>query len=52
MVHGRKKVEIFVSEEIINYILQSLDSFDVNIIVTFDNPLTNTIKVNNSNLFN
>ena len=54
VVHGRKKGDKFLLEGITNYILQSLDSFDdKTIIVTFDKPVqTNTIKVNNSNLFN
>ena len=53
VVHGRNKIEKFVLEGITNYISQSLDSFDDKIIIViFDKPVNNTIKLNNSNLFN
>ena len=53
MVHGRKEADKFVLEEISNHIMKSLESFDdKTIIVTFEMPVTNTIKVNTSNLFN
>jgi hypothetical protein len=53
VVHGRKEGNKFVLEGITNYILQSLDSFDdKTIIVTFEMPVTNTIKLDNGNLFN
>ena len=54
VVHGRKDGDIFILEGITNYILQSLDSFDdKTIIVTFEKPVqTNTIKLDNNNLFN
>ena len=53
VVHGRKEGDKFVLEGITNYILQSLDSFDdKTIIVTFENPVTNTIKMDTGNLFN
>jgi hypothetical protein len=44
----------FILEEISYYIMKSLQSFDdKTIIVTFEMPITNTIKINNSNnLFN
>jgi hypothetical protein len=53
VVHGRKEGNIFILEGITNYIVQSLDSFDdKTIIVTFEKPITNTIKLDNGNLFN
>ena len=53
VVHGRKVGNKFVLEEITNYILKNLEAFDdKTIIVTFEMPVTNTIKVNTSNLFN
>ncbi|MGI9011815.1 MAG: hypothetical protein ACR2F1_11595 [Nitrososphaeraceae archaeon] len=53
VVHGRKEGDKFVLEGITNYILQNLDSFDdKTIIVTFENPVTNTIKMDTGNLFN
>ena len=48
MVHGRKEADKFVLEEISNHIMKSLESFDDKTIM----PVTNTIKVNTSNLFN
>ena len=51
--HGRKEGDKFILEGITNYILQSLDSFDdKTIIVTFEKPVTNAIKMDNGNLFN
>ena len=54
VVHGRKDEDKFILEGITNYILQNLDSFDdKTIIVTFEKPVqTNTIKLDNGNLFN
>jgi hypothetical protein len=53
VVHGRKEADKFVLGEISNHIMKSLESFDdKTIIVTFEMPVINTIKVNTSNLFN
>ena len=53
VVHGRKEGDKFILERITNYILQNLDSFDdKTIIVTFEKPITNTIQLDSSNLFN
>jgi hypothetical protein len=53
VVHGRKEGDKFVLDRITNYILQNLDSFDdKTIIVTFEKPVTNTIKLDDANLFN
>ena len=53
VVHGRKEWDKFVLDGITNYILQNLDSFDdKTIIVTFEKPVTNTIKLHNGDLFN
>ena len=53
VVHGRKEGDKFILEEITNYILQKMDSFDdKTIIVTFEKPITNTIQLDSGNLFN
>jgi hypothetical protein len=54
VVHGRKEGDKFILEGITNYTLRNLDSFDdKTIIVTFEKPVqTNTIKLDNGNLFN
>ena len=54
VIHGRKDEDKFILEGISSYILQNLDSFDdKTIIVTFEKPVqTNTIKLDNGNLFN
>ena len=53
VVHGRREGDKFILEGITNFILQSLDSFDdKTIIVTFENRVTNTIKLDNGDLFN
>ena len=53
VVYGRKKGNKFVLDTITNYILKSLESFDVKtIIVTFEMPITTTIKMESSNLIN
>ena len=53
VVHGRKEGDKFVLEGITNFILKSLESYnDKTIIVTFELPVTNTIKIDNSNLYN
>ncbi|MGH9982189.1 MAG: hypothetical protein ACRD6U_11635 [Nitrososphaeraceae archaeon] len=53
VVHGRKEGNKFILEEITNYILKKMDSFDdKTIIVTFEKPITNTIKLDTGNLFN
>ena len=54
VVHGRKEVNKFVLEEISNYILKNLESYDSKtIIVTFEMPVTtNEININNCILIN
>jgi len=53
VVYGRKKGNKFVLDTITNYILKSLESFDgKTIIVTFEMPITTTIKMESSNLIN
>ena len=54
VVHGRKEGNKFVLEEISNYILKNLESFDEKtIIVTFEMPVTtNEIKMDNCILIN
>jgi hypothetical protein len=53
VVHGRKEGNKFVLDSITNYILQSLESFEgKTIIVTFEMPITTTIKIESSNLIN
>ena len=53
VVHGRKDGDKFILEGITNYILQKMDSFDnKTIIVTFEKPISNTIKLDNGDLFN
>jgi hypothetical protein len=53
VVHGRKDGDKFILEGITNFILRNLDSFDdKTIIVTFEKPVTNTIKLDDANLFN
>ena len=53
VIHDRKEGNKFILERITNYILQNLDSFDdKTIIVTFEKPVTNTIKLDNGDLFN
>ena len=53
VVHGRRDGDKFVLDGITNYILQNLNSFDdKTIIVTFEKPVTNTIKLDNDDLFN
>jgi hypothetical protein len=53
VVHGRKEGDKFVLEGISSYIMKSLESFHgKTIIVTFEMPVTNTIKVNTSDLLN
>ena len=54
VVHGRKEVNKFVLEEISNYILKNLESYDSKtIIVTFEMPVTtNEINMNNCILIN
>ena len=53
VVHGRKEGDKFILEGITNYILQKMDSFDnKTIIVTFEKPISNTIQLDSSNLFN
>ena len=46
VVHGRKEGNKFVLEEITNYILKNLESYDgKTIIVTFEMPVTVTTNV-------
>ena len=53
VIHDRKEGNKFILERITNYILQNLDSFDdKTIIVTFEKPVSNTIKLDNGDLFN
>ena len=53
VVHGRKEGNKFVLDSITNHILKNLESFDgKTIIVTFEMPITNTIKIDSSNLIN
>ena len=53
VVHGRKEGNKFVLDSITNHILKSLESFDgKTIIVTFEMPITTTIKMESSNLIN
>ncbi len=54
VVHGRKEGDKFVLEEISNYILKSLESFNgKTIIVTFEIPVTtNGINMDNCILIN
>ena len=53
VVHGRKEGNKFVLDSITNHKLKSLESFDgKTIIVTFEMPITNTIKIDSSNLIN
>ena len=54
VVHGRKEGNKFVLEEITNYILKYLESFDnKTIIVTFEMPVTtNVIKMDSCILIN
>ena len=54
VVHGRKKGNKFVLEEITNYILKNLESFhDKIIIVTFELPVTTKeIKIDSRILLN
>jgi hypothetical protein len=41
VVHGKKEVDKFVLEEITNFIMKSLESYDgKTIIVTFEMPVT------------
>ena len=49
VVHGRKEVDKFVLEEITNFIMKSLESYDgKTIIVTFELPVTtNEIQMDN-----
>ena len=53
VVHGKKEKDKFVLEGISSYILRSLESYDdKTIIVTFEMPVTNTLKIDNFNLIN
>ena len=54
VVRGRKKGNKFILEEITNYILKNLESFDnKTIIVTFEMPVTaNELKMHNGILIN
>jgi hypothetical protein len=53
VVHGKKEGNKFILDSITNYILKSLESFDgKTIIVTFEMPITNTIKMESFNLIN
>jgi hypothetical protein len=53
VVHGKKEGDKFILEGISSYILKSLESYDdKTIIVTFEMPVTNTIRLDNCNLIN
>ena len=54
VVHGRKEVDKFVLEEITNFIMKSLESYDgKTIIVTFELPVTtNKIQMDSCILIN
>jgi hypothetical protein len=54
VVHGRKEGKKFLLEEITNYILKELESFnDKTIIVTFEKPITtNDIQMDSCILIN
>jgi hypothetical protein len=53
VVHGRKDGDKFILEEIQILYSKKIDSFDdKTIIVTFEKPVTNTIKLDSGNLFN
>jgi len=54
VVHGRKEGNKFVLEEISNFIMKSLESYDGKlIIVTFEMPVTtNKIQMDNCILIN
>ena len=53
VVHGRKEGDKFILEGITNFIMKSLEFYDgKTIIVTFEKPVTNTIKLDDGNLFN
>ncbi len=53
VVHGKKERDKFVLEGISSYILKTLGSYnDKTIIVTFEMPVTNTLKIDNYNLIN
>lgn len=53
VVHGKKEGDKFVLEGISSYILKTLGSYnDKAIIVTFEMPVTNTLKIDNYNLIN
>ena len=53
VVHGKKERDKFVLEGISSYILKSLESYDdKTIILTFEMPVTNTIKLDTCNLIN
>ena len=54
VVHGRKEGDKFVLEEITNYIMKNLESFDgKTIIVTFELPITtNEIQMDSCILIN
>jgi hypothetical protein len=53
VVHGKKEGDKFVLEGISSYILKSLESYDdKTIIVTFEMPVTKTIRLDNCNLIN
>jgi hypothetical protein len=54
VVHGKKEVDKFVLEEITNFIMKSLESYDgKTIIVTFEMPVTtNEIQMDSCILIN
>jgi hypothetical protein len=54
VVHGRKEGNKFVLEQITNYILKNLESYNGKIIiVTFEMPVTsNKVKIDNGIIIN
>ena len=53
VVHGKKEGDRFILEGISSYIFKSLGSYnDKTIIVTFEMPVTNSLKIDNFKLIN
>ena len=53
VVHGKKEGDKIILEGISSYILKNLGTYnDKTIIVTFEMPVTNTLKIDNFKLIN
>ena len=53
VVRGRKEGDKFILEGITNFIMKNIECYDGKIIiVTFEMPITNTIKMESFNLIN